>query len=224
MGASPVLPHGRPWTPGPWRQDGISFRIRPDARSGGREKKREEAMGACGKIAAACIRAVIPAIILGGLGALPPGPARAAELTVLTNQGATPGVREVAAAFAHASGHTVSVIQETGPSLEQRLKSNGPADLITSNPEQIGGLIKNGHVVAASVTPFVLASLGVSVRAGAPKPDISTVEAYKAALLAAKSIGYSRGCSGTNVAEGIEKLGLTAHLLTDTASTENGPV
>jgi molybdate transport system substrate-binding protein len=181
-------------------------------------------MGACGKIAAACMRAVIAGIISGSLGALPPGAARAAELTVLTNQGATPGVREVAAAFAHASGHTVTVIQETGPSLEQRLKSNGPADLITSNPEQINGLIKNGHVVTASVTPFVLASLGVSVRAGAPKPDISTVEAYKAALLAAKSIGYSRGCSGTNVAEGIEKLGLTEQLKSKTVFTENGPV
>jgi molybdate transport system substrate-binding protein len=181
-------------------------------------------MGACGKIAAACMRAVIPGIILGSLGAWPPGAARAAELTVLTNQGATPGVHELAAAFERTSGHKVTVIQETVPATEQRLKSNGPADLITSNPEQINGLIKNGHVVAASVTPFVLASLGVSVRAGAPKPDISTVEAYKAALLAAKSIGYSRGCSGTNVAEGIEKLGLTAQLKSKTVYTDNGPV
>jgi molybdate transport system substrate-binding protein len=181
-------------------------------------------MGARGTIAAACIRAVIPGIIVGCFGWLPSGAARAAELTVLTNQGATPGVRELAAAFSRTSGHQVTVIQETAPSLEQRLKSNGPADLITSNPEQIAGLINNGHVVAASVTPFVLASLGVSVRAGAPKPDISTVEAYKAALLAAKSIGYSRGCSGTNVAEGIEKLGLTAQLKSKTVYTDNGPV
>jgi molybdate transport system substrate-binding protein len=74
------------------------------------------------------------------------------------------------------------------------------------------------------VTPFVLASLGVSVRAGAPKPDISTVEAYKAALLAAKSIGYSRGCSGTHAAEGIAELGLTEQLKPKTVFTGNGPV
>ncbi len=50
------------------------------------------------------------------------------------------------------------------------------------------------------------------------------MEAYKAALLAAKSIGYSRGCSGTHIAEGIEKLGLTAQLKPKTVFTEGGPV
>jgi molybdate transport system substrate-binding protein len=50
------------------------------------------------------------------------------------------------------------------------------------------------------------------VRTGAPKPDISTAEAYKKALLEAKSIGYSRGCSGDNAALGIAKLGLTEQL------------
>ena len=71
---------------------------------------------------------------------------------------------------------------------------------------------------------FVVAGLGLSVRAGAPKPDISTVDAYKASLLAAKSIGYSRGCSGTNVAEGIARLGLTEQLKTKTVLTNGGPV
>ena len=175
--------------------------------------------GARGNFAAACILG----IILGFTGSLPPGAAQAAELVVLTNQGATPGVRELAAAFARASGHKVTVIQEAGAALDKRL-SDGPADLITSNPEQIEGFIKKGQVVAGTVTPFALAGLGVSVRAGAPKPDISTVEAYKAVLLAAKSIGYSRGCSGTHAAEGIEKLGLTEQLKGKTVFTDGGPV
>src|SRR6202035_1563446 len=67
------------------------------------------------------------------------------------------------------------------------------------------------------------AGLGLSVRAGVPKPDISTVEAYKATLLAAKSIGYSRGCSGTHIGQGIEELGLTAQLKAKTVFTGNGP-
>jgi len=135
----------------------------------------------------------------------------AAELVVLTNQGAVPGVRELAAGFAHASGHKVTVLDETGSALEQRLK-NGPADLITLNPDAMADLAKKGGVVADTVTPYVLAGLGVSVRAGASKPDISTIEAYKATLLAAKSIGYSRGCSGQHVTEGIAQLGLTEQL------------
>jgi molybdate transport system substrate-binding protein len=172
-------------------------------------------MRTCGKVAAACI--------LGMLGSSPQGSAVAAELIVLTNQGATPGVREVAAAFERVSGHKVTVLQEAGPALEQRI-NNGPADLITSNPEPIAELVRKGKVVADTVTPFVLASLGVSVRAGAPKPDIGTVEAYKAALLAAKSIGYSRGCSGTHAAEGIAELGLAEQLKPKTVFTGNGPV
>src|SRR5919108_3384464 len=167
------------------------------------------------KFAAACI--------LGVLGSIPHGAAMAADLVILTNQGATPGVRELAAAFSRASGHKVTVIQADDAILQQRL-SDGTADLITGNPGPIDELVRNGKVVAGTVTPFVRAGLGLSVRAGAPKPNISTVEAYKAALLAAKSIGYSRGCSGTNIGEGIAQLGLTEQLKAKTTFTTGGPV
>jgi molybdate transport system substrate-binding protein len=83
-------------------------------------------------------------------------------------------------------------------------------------------LLKKGQVVAGTVTPFMLAGLGVSVRAGAPKPDISTVEAYAKTLLAAKSIGYSRGCSGQHVAQGIAQLGLTEQLKPKIVRTGGG--
>jgi molybdate transport system substrate-binding protein len=175
-------------------------------------------MKACGKFAAACILGV-----LGTTGPLPQT-AVAAELIIITNQGATPGVTEIANAFSRATGHKVTVLQDAGPALERRLNANGPGDLITANPPQIDDLVKKGKVVAGSAAPFQLAGLGLSVRSGVPKPDISTVEAYKAALLAAKSIGYSRGCSGTHIAEGIEKLGLTAQLKPKTIFTDGGPV
>jgi molybdate transport system substrate-binding protein len=173
-------------------------------------------MGARGKFVAACM--------LGLLGTVPQGAAGAADLTVLTNQGATPGVRELAAAFSRASGHKVTVIQPTAQELDARLNANGPADLITANPEAIDDLAKKGKVVPGTAVPFALAALGLSVRAGTPKPDISTVAAYRAALLAAKSIGYSRGCSGTHVAQGIEEIGLTEQLKPKTVRTGGGPV
>ena len=145
------------------------------------------------------------------------------RIVILTNQGATPGVRELAAAFSRVSGHHVTVVQEEGAALEQRINT-APADLVTGNPGTIEELAHKGKVVAGTATPFVVAGLGLSVRAGAPKPDISTVEAYKATLLAARSIGYSRGCSGTNVAEGIARLGLAAQLKAKTVLTNGGPV
>jgi len=175
-------------------------------------------MAVFGKFASACI--------LGTLGIMGPLPqaAVAADLIIITNQGATPGVTEIANAFSRATGHKVTVSQDAAPALERRLAANGPGDLITANPPQIEDLVKKGKVVAGSAAPFQLAGLGLSVRAGLPKPDISTVEAYKAALLAAKSIGYSRGCSGTHIAEGIEKLDLTAQLKPKTIFTDGGPV
>src|SRR5437764_1509920 len=172
-------------------------------------------MGSFARLAAACILAV--------LGLIPHGAAMAVDLVILTNQGATPGVRELAAAFSRASGHKSTVIQADDAVLQQRL-NDGTADLITGNPGTIDEFVKHGKVVAGTVTPFVRAGLGLSVRAGAPKPDISTVEAYKATLLAAKSIGYSRGCSGTNVGQGIAQLGLTEQLKAKTTFTTAGPV
>jgi molybdate transport system substrate-binding protein len=62
------------------------------------------------------------------------------------------------------------------------------------------------------------------VRMGAPHPDISTLDKYKAVLLGAKSVGYSRGCSGTNTAKGIEELGITDQMKSKTVLTAGGPV
>jgi len=165
--------------------------------------------------------------LLGALALAPLQTAAAAELVVLADQGSVPETRALADAFFRTSGHTVTVVQETGAAQQRRI-DNGPADVTTGDPERLATLAKNGKVVAGTVTPFRLASLGVSVRAGAPKPDISTVEAYKAALIAAKSIGYSFGCSGLHVAEGIEQLGLTEALKAKTVRTGSqgagGPV
>ena len=149
------------------------------------------------------------------------GRAKSAELIVLSSQGNAPGVNELAAGFARASRHKVTVLSETGAAFELRL-ANGPADLITGGPELLAGLAKKGRVVADSITPYMLAGLGVSVRAGAPKPDIGTVEAYTKTLMAARSIGYSRGCSGQHVAEGIAQLGLTEQLKPKVTLTGGG--
>jgi molybdate transport system substrate-binding protein len=127
--------------------------------------------------------------MLAALVALPHNAAGAAELVVLANPGAMPGLRELGAAFSRESGHTVTIIQEGVPEVERRLAANEPGDLISANPPGIEGLLKKSKVIAGTAVPFQVAGLGLSVRAGVPKPDISTVETYKMTLLNAKSIG-----------------------------------
>jgi len=172
-------------------------------------------MKAVTKLAAACI--------WGALGFVPQGPAFAADLVIVSNQGAMRGLRELAAAFARMSGHKMSVLLAESDVLTQKL-TDGTADLVSQNPGPMEALVKGGKVVADTVTPFQLADLGVAVKAGAPKPDISTPAAYRAALIAAKTIGYSRGCSGTNIGAGIAQLGLTEQLRAKTKFTTDGPV
>ena len=172
-------------------------------------------MRRCTKFAWVCI--------LATLGLVPQGAALAANLVIVTNQGAVPGLKELAAAFTRASGHNVTVILAEGAVLEQRLAS-GTADLVSQNPGPMEELVKSGKIVGSTVTPFQLAELGVAVKAGAPKPNIGTAQAYKSALLSAKSIGYSRGCSGTNIGAGIAQLGLTEQLKGKTVFTTVGPV
>jgi spermidine/putrescine-binding protein len=102
-------------------------------------------MRACARFAAACLFVFL---------AVMPRAAAGADLVILTNQGATPGVKELAAAFERASGHKVSVIQVEGDALEQRIAS-GSADLVTANPPAIEDLVKKRRVIASTVTPFV---------------------------------------------------------------------
>src|SRR5438552_16729094 len=101
-------------------------------------------MGNYGKFVAACI--------LGLFGPISHGAAMAADLVILTNQGATPGVRELAAAFSRASGHHVTVIQADDAVLQQRL-NDGTAELMTGNPRPIDARARTGKRVARPVTP-----------------------------------------------------------------------
>ena len=158
------------------------------------------------------------------LGASVSGAALAADLIVLTNQGATPGVKELATAFAKKSGHKVTVIQAEDAELKQRLNA-GTADLITGNPGPIDQLVKDGKVVGNTVTPFVLAGLGLSVRAGAPKPDISTVDAFKQTLLNAKSITYLKeGASTIHLRKVFDQLGITEAIKAKAVETQGEQV
>ena len=80
--------------------------------------------------------------------------------------------------------------------------------LLSVRPLPFDGLIKDGKVIADTRTNLVRSGIGVEVRAGAPKPDISSVEAFKRALLNARSIGYLKVGGGVYLAALLERLGI----------------
>ena len=137
--------------------------------------------------------------------------------------GAVSGLNELAPAFTRMTGHKVIVIQESRTELEQRLASDTPADLIVQTTSVMDGVIGRGKVVEGSSAIFARAAVGLSVKSGAPWPDISTPEAFKRTLLDGRSICYSTGGSGIVAAQAIEKLGIAGQMKSRTVHSEGGP-
>jgi len=154
-----------------------------------------------------------------------PGPGQAAEITVLTNMGVVSAVRDLAPAFERASGHKVLVSFEVGPGLINKVNSDAPADVVTHYPEAIDDLIKKGKVLTGTGAVIARAGIGVAVKAGAPRPDIGSAEAFKQSMLAAKSIAYSRtGASGVYTAKLMERLGIAEQVKDKTKLVDGVPV
>jgi molybdate transport system substrate-binding protein len=149
---------------------------------------------------------------------------QAAEITVRAGMGVVSSVRDLAPAFEKMTGHKVIVIFDPTPVMNEKINSGAPADIAAVQPQQVDELIKQGKMVAGTHTNFAQAGVGVAVKAGAPKPDISTVAAFKAAMLNAKSIGYSQGGSGTISARVMEKLGIADQLKARTQFIDGRPV
>lgn len=146
------------------------------------------------------------------------GTAAAAEIRVMISGGLTAAYNALVPEFERATGH--KVITAYGPSMGTtvnaipvRLERGEPADVLILVGYALGDLIKQGKVVADSRVDLVKSPIGVAVKAGAPKPDISSPDALKQALLAAKSIAYSDSASGVYVStEMFAKLGIAEQM------------
>jgi molybdate transport system substrate-binding protein len=154
-----------------------------------------------------------------------PETTQAAEIVILTNQGVVSAVRELAPAFERASGNKVVVSYEVGPAFMAKINSDAPADIVTQARDGMDELVKRGKVVAGTRADFARAGIGVAVKAGAPKPDIATADAFKRSMLAAKSIAYSRaGASGLYMAKLMERLGIADEMKAKTKLVDGVPV
>ncbi len=108
-------------------------------------------------------------------------------------------------------------------SIPNRLRRGEPVDVVIVADGVLLGFIKEGLIVAASYTPVARSAIGIAVRAGAPKPDISTVEGLKRTLLQAQSIAYSASVSGDYVStELFQRLGIADQVLSKSRRIEGG--
>jgi len=121
--------------------------------------------------------------------------AGAAEIKVLSTQATEEAYRELVPLFEQASGHKVTTIFTGTLDVQKRIAAGETYDLIIMAGPAIDDFIKSGKIVPGSRVDLARSGVGVAVRAGAPKPDISSTEALKKTLIAAKSIGYSTGPS-----------------------------
>jgi molybdate transport system substrate-binding protein len=142
----------------------------------------------------------------------------AQELRVMVSGAFTETYQQVVPQFEQSTGYKVGTsfgasMGGAPDSIPSRLARGEPADVVIVAESALEDLIRRGAVAAGSRVDLVRSSIGMAVRAGAPKPDISTVEALRRTLLAVRSIAYSASASGTYLStELFPRLGIAAEI------------
>ena len=142
--------------------------------------------------------------------------AGAAEIKVLSAVVMRPVLGDLAVEFERTTGHKVTIDFATAGVLRNRIQGGEMADVTILPKPAMDALLKEAKVIPGSEVILARGTVGVAVRAGAPKPDISSVEGFKRSLLAAKSIVYADpaqgGASGIHFARVLEHLGIAEQM------------
>src|SRR5579864_8418319 len=151
------------------------------------------------------------ALVAGTLSLAMPA-ANAAEVKVLTAGAFKQVVLALVPNYERHTGNHVTVDNDTTGGLKKRIAGGEAFDVVVVTPAVVDELIASGKVAAGSRVNLASVGVGVVVKAGAPKPDIGTVEKFKQALLKAKSVAYidpaSGGSSGIYIDKLLERLGI----------------
>ncbi len=141
-----------------------------------------------------------------------PGIAAAAQIKVLSAFPLQVVMEDLGPQFERATGHKLAITFATLGGIVKRVQDGETADVVVIPRQGIDSLVKDGRAAAGNVTVFARSGIGLAVRQGAPRPDISSPEALKRTLLAAKSITYSNpahgGASGIHFARVLERMGI----------------
>ena len=139
--------------------------------------------------------------------------AHAADIKVLSGNGAKAAITALAARFEQATGHKVSLHFEVNPAVRKRIEGGEAFDVAVLNPPVLDELIAQNRVVSDSRAVFGRSGIGMAVRTGAPKPDITSVDGFKSALLNAKSVAYpGEGASGKYFESVVERIGIAPQM------------
>ena len=131
-----------------------------------------------------------------------------ARFVVICTMSCKEALIELLPAFEREHAYAVDAIYGAGPELAKKISGGMHADIFVGPEEFSGPLIEQGRLVGSSRTAFAHSSAVVAVKAGTTKPDISSPEKLKAALLAAKAVCYSGGASGIHFVQACERLGI----------------
>jgi molybdate transport system substrate-binding protein len=140
--------------------------------------------------------------------ALSPAAATAAELKLIASNAMKEIIDAVVPQFEKSTGQKVTLAWGGTEAITARISKGEPADVVVIAASNIDKLIADGHLAAGSRADIAKSGVGVAVREGMPKADISSGEAVKSAVLSAKSVAYSSGPSGFYLAELFKRMGI----------------
>jgi molybdate transport system substrate-binding protein len=147
---------------------------------------------------------------------------QAAEIKVLSTQATEEAYRELVPEFEKATGNKVTTIFTGTLDANKRLAAGENYDLLIMAASAIDEHIKDGKIVPGSRVDLAKSGVGVGVKSGAPKPDISTTDALKKTILAARSIGYSTGPSGVFIIGLFQRMGIADQIKAKLKQTPTG--
>lgn len=168
-----------------------------------------------GAIAAALMLsslALIMRLFVSALAAAAATTTSAAGIAVLSAGAVEEAVIRLAAQYARDVGHEVTPQFGTGPEIENRLKSDESADVLIAPVAVIDRATKAGRIAADTAVPVARVGVGITIRRGAKAPDVSTVDALKAALVAADSVVYNQASTGQYLESLFSRMGILDEL------------
>jgi molybdate transport system substrate-binding protein len=153
---------------------------------------------------------------------------RGGELKILTSVAMKGVLEELAAEFRQATGCGLSMSYGPGGVVLQRVRAGDANDVVIATPEAIEVLIGEGRLLAGSQRLIARSVIGVAVRSGAPKPRIDTVEDFRRALLAARSVAYTNpatgAASGVHLSKILDRFGIADEINAKAKLGDGGPV